>query len=302
VADELTQLIEGLRAGRPDFSVDPQAARANFEALLATLPVNADIRIEQEVLGGVPGLRATCPGVREDCALLYLHGGAYIAGSASGYRGLAAELGRAANMTVHAIDYRLAPEHPFPAAIEDAVIAYGALLQQGLPPERIVLAGDSAGGGLALATLVALRDRQISLPAACLLMSPWADLACEGRSIVSKAQEDPSLTPEGLRAAAMHYLGAAMPRAPLASPIHADLTGLPPLLIQVGSAEILLDDAVRIARAAGAAGVEVRLEIWPRMVHVWQAFAFMLTDGRRAIDQAGAFLADSVGPERASGE
>lgn len=296
--EELSQLIAGLRAGGPDLGAPPLEARADFEALLATLPVAEDISFTPETLGGVPGLRAETAGMAADTALLYLHGGAYVVGSAQGYRGLAAELGRAAGMKVHAIDYRLAPEHPCPAAVEDAMAAYAALLDQGIAPGRIVIAGDSAGGGLTLATLVKLRDEGRPLPAAGLLLSPWADLACEGTSIEGKAAEDPSLTGAALRITAGHYLNGADPRTPLASPIHADLTGLPPLFIQVGSAEILLDDAVRVAQFAGAAGVSVRLDIWPNMVHVWHAFAFMLGAGRAAIADAGAFLKNQISGER----
>jgi epsilon-lactone hydrolase len=294
IDENLKQLVAGLRAGRPDFTVPPVEARAGFEAMLSTLPVAADVEISIANLGSVPGLRISTPGASTDAALLYLHGGAYIAGSAQGYRSLAAEIGRAAGLTTYAIDYRLAPEHRFPAAIDDAVTAYRELLKTGLGASRIVLAGDSAGGGLALATLVALRDQGIALPAAALLISPWADLACDGVSMESKADEDPSLSPAGLRATAAHYLGKALPQTPLASPIYADLSGLPPLLVQVGSAEILLDDAVRIARAAGVSGVSVRLEVWPDMVHVWHAFAFMLPAGRRAIEEAGSFLRSTM--------
>lgn len=293
--NELSQLIAGLRAGGPDLAAPPEEARAGFEALLATLPVAEDIRFTPETLGGVSGLRAETDGMTADAALLYLHGGAYVVGSAQGYRGLAAELGRAAGMTAHAIDYRLAPEHPFPAAIDDAVAAYRALLDQGIAAERIAIAGDSAGGGLTLAALVKLREAGLPLPACGLLLSPWADLACEGASITEKAAEDPSLNEAPLRITAAHYLNGADPRTPLASPIHADLRGLPPLFIQVGSAEILLDDAVRVARAAGAAGVSVRLDIWPDMVHVWHAFAFMLGAGRAAITDAGSFLRGHTG-------
>jgi acetyl esterase/lipase len=265
-----------------------------FDAMLAQMPVSEDVAFAPDALANIPTLRITTPGAAGDSALLYLHGGGYIIGNAQGYRVLAADLGRAAGMTVFAVDYRLAPEHPFPAAVEDAVAAYQALIARGFDPARIVLAGDSAGGGLALAALVALRDRGAALPAAALLISPWADLACEGVSIEAKAAEDPSLTARGLRAAAAHYVREADLKSPLASPVYSNLAGLPPLLIQVGSAEILFDDALRVARAAGAAGVSVRLEVWSNMVHVWHAFAFMLREGRRAIDAAGRFLADHV--------
>jgi len=293
-SEALGQLIEGMRANGPDFTRPPAEARAEFEGLLATMPEPEGFTFHDTDLGGIPAIECHADGGAGEGALLYFHGGGYVVGSARGYRGLPANLGRAAGLPAFAIEYRLAPEHPFPAAIEDAVTAYRALLERGVDAGRIVLAGDSAGGGLAVAAMLALREQGLPLPAAALLLSPWADLACEGRSFVSKVEEDPSLTPAGLRAMAGHYLQGADPRDPLASPIFADLSGLPPLMIQVGSSEILLDDAVRLAGAAGAGGTAVRLEIWPEMIHVWQSFAFMLPEGREAIEAAGRFLRDCL--------
>jgi len=287
---ELDNLLTALRAGGPDFTAPPLVVREGFEQMLATMPVAGDIVFERTDLGGVPTLRAATPTAVKGRALLYMHGGAYVVGSAQGYRGLAAELGRATGATAYAIDYRLAPEHVFPAALDDAVLAYRGLIERGYDPRNIVIAGDSAGGGLALALLVALRDAGLGQAAAALLISPWVDLGCSGGTITSKAAEDPSLTGEGLRAMAGHYLGSARADDPRASPLFADLAGLAPILIQVGSSEILLDDSVRVAGAAGAAGTAVQLEIWPRMVHVWHAFAFMLGAGQRAIAAGGAFL------------
>ena len=288
---ELAGLIEGLRANSLDLTVPPAEARSAFEAMLADIPFADDLHSEPMVLDGVPGLRIASPQSDAALALLYLHGGGYVIGSASGYRSLAAELGRAAGAVTYAIDYRLAPEHRFPAAIDDSVTAYRALLAQGIAPSRIVLAGDSAGGGLTLAVLLALRDAGLPMPASALLISPWADLTGSADTLASKAPEDPALTADGLHVSAERYLATADPRDPRASPIFADLKGLPPLFVQVGTAEILLDDAVAIARAAGMAGVELQLSIWPDMIHVWHAFAFMLPEGRNAIDEAGRFLA-----------
>lgn len=292
-SEALEDLIAGMRAGGPDFAGDPLEARQAFAALLETMPVADDLSFAPVDLDGVAALHS--PTGERDSALLYLHGGAYVVGSAQGYRGLAAELGRSAGAETYAIDYRLAPEHVFPAAVEDAAAAYRALLAKGVAPQRIVLAGDSAGGGLALATLVMLRDTGAPLPAAALLISPWADLTCTGATLASKAADDPSLTAAGLRAMAGHYLGDGDARDPLASPVCGSLGGLPPLLVQVGSSEILLGDAVRIAENAGAAGTAVQLEIWPEMIHVWHAFHFMLPEGRAAIDAAGAFLRKHAG-------
>lgn len=290
VDPELEVLIGMMRAGELDFAADPAVTRAMFDELTGAFPVADDLVFSPVVLGGVAGLKAVSVGVADDAALLYLHGGAYVVGGSQSYRGQAGELGRAVGVTAYVIDYRLAPEHPCPAAVDDGVAAYRALLDQGLKASRIVIAGDSAGGGLTLATLVAARDAGLPMPAAAFVISPWADLACAGASMKTKAAADPSLTEDGLKKAAAHYLGGQSATAPLASPIHADLTGLPPLLIHVGSAEILLDDAIRLAGVAGAAGVAVRLEVWPEMIHDWHLFAFMLGAGRRALAEAGTFL------------
>lgn len=291
----LAELKAGLRAGGPDFADEPAKARTDFEATLAMVPVAEDLAFETVTLGGVETVRSTAPGADARRALLYLHGGGYIAGSAHGYRALAAELGRAMGVVAYSPEYRLAPEHRCPAAIEDACAAYRGLLAQGIEPENIVIAGDSAGGGLTVAALVALRDAGDPLPSAGIAISPWADLTCSSGSITEKAEEDASLTPEGLRAGAAHYVGDGDLANPLASPVFANLSGLPPLLIQVGSSEILLDDAVVLAGAAGQAGTSVRLDIWPEMPHVWHAFGFMLEEGRRAIGDAAAFAKKHLG-------
>lgn len=291
----LAELVAGLRANGPDFSAEPEVAQAQFEALLETIPVDDAFAFESVSLGGVPALRATCAGCDESGALLYFHGGAYVTGSARGYRGLAAELGRAAGVPAIALDYRLAPAHPFPAAVEDAVAAYRSLLDRGTAPGRISFAGDSAGGGLALAALVKAREDGLPLPAAALLISPWLDLSGTGATIASKAQDDPALTEQGLAAMARHYLAGVESTHPLASPLFADLAGLPPLLVQVGSAEILLSDSTRLAAAAGEANTPIDLQVWPDMPHVWHAFHFMLPEARAAIDRAGEFLSRATG-------
>jgi len=291
----LAELIAGLRAGGLDFADDPAKARSDFEATLAMVPVANDLVFEDVELGGIRVLKGSYTAADPDAALLYLHGGAFVAGSAHGYRALAAELARSGGLTSWSVDYRLAPEHPFPAAIDDCVAAYRALLARGIAPNKIVLAGDSAGGGLVLSTLIALGEAGDPLPSAAILLSPFANLACDGATYESKSAEDPSLTVAGLKAGAAHYLGTTDPREALASPAHANLAGLPPLLIQVGSAEILLDDAVRVAANAGAAGTSVRLDIWPNMPHVFPAFAFMLEAGRLALQDAGQFIRQSLG-------
>jgi acetyl esterase/lipase len=226
--------------------------------------------------------------------LLYIHGGGYIAGSAESIRGLAAALGKAAGMTVYSTNYRLAPERPCPAAVEDVVAVYKALIADGLSPSRIVVGGESSGAGLALAMLVALRDFGAPLPAATFLISPWTDLTLEGSSVRGKADVDSMLTEEGLRASAAHYLRGSSPRRPDASPLYADLRGLPPTLVHAGSAEILLDDAVRTAGALGSADVDVSLHVWPHMPHAFHVLGSTTSAAVTAIDEIGAFLAARI--------
>jgi acetyl esterase/lipase len=193
-----------------------------------------------------------------------------------------------------AIDYRLAPEHPFPAAVDDATTTYRWLVANGVEPASIVIGGDSAGGGLTLAALVALRDAGDPLPAAAFCISPWVDLEVSGESATTRAAADPIIDPAGVSAAAARYLAQAHPRTPLASPLYADLTDLPPMLIQVGDAEVFLNDATRLADRAEAAGVDVTLEVWPDVIHVWHIFAAMLPYGQQALDRVGEWMRSRV--------
>ena len=222
--------------------------------------------------------------------ILYLHGGAYIAMSPRTHRCLTSRLADWSDTRVFALDYRLAPEHPFPAALEDAIAAYRALIMAGTPPSRIVVAGDSAGGGLALALLVASRDAADPLPAAAVLFSPWTDLAATGKSIVENDAADPLFFGAWVARQARHYLGDTQATNPLASPLYADLTGLPPLLIQVGDGEVLLDDSRRVAEKATRSGVDATLRIWREVPHGWQLFAPILPEGRTALHEAAAFI------------
>ena len=221
--------------------------------------------------------------------LLYLHGGGYYFCSPKSHRSLVFPLAVHIGARTFSLEYRLAPEHPFPAALDDALAAYRRLVQDGTPPESIVVAGDSAGGGLALALLVALRDAGDALPAAGLLFSPWTDLAATGATLVSNDGLDPMFRGAAIARAAKFYLGTASATHPYASPLYADLTGLPPLLIQAGSTEVLLDDARRVAEWAREAQVEVDFEIWPKMPHVWQLFVPFIPEGRAALEHAAAF-------------
>lgn len=267
--------IKSLRAVMEGMSAFPSAGEAK------TTPVNA---------GGVPAEWIVAPGAADDRVMLYLHGGGYVMGSIATHRELAARLSKASGARVLVIDYRLAPEHPFPAAVDDAVAAYRWLLAQNIQSSRIVVAGDSAGGGLTLATLVALRDAKVPLPAAGVCISPWVDMEGTGASMTTRAKADPVVQKQGLLGMAQLYLGGQDPKSPLAAPLHADLRGLPPLFIQVGDAETLLDDSTRVAEKAKIAGVKVDLEIWPEMPHVWHLFAPFLPEGQQAIEKIGQFV------------
>jgi monoterpene epsilon-lactone hydrolase len=238
----------------------------------------------------VPVVNIDTEGSDPSRVVLHFHGGVYVLGSARAAAGLAAALGRQAGVRTTAVDYRLAPEHPYPAAIDDAVAVYRALLEQ-TPRSQIALSGESAGGGLAIALLLKLKEAGLPLPASAVLFSPWVDLALGGTSMATKASVDPSvLSPEGLRLRVPDYVGDSDPTNPLISPIFADLSGLPPLLIQAGTYEILLDDAVRLAAQAAAHDVEVTLQVTPEVPHVFQAFSAILDEGETALRSAGSFL------------
>jgi epsilon-lactone hydrolase len=287
---QLAAVIQMLR----DRPIVPEGAtiqdlRKGMESSLA-FPLSADIRVEPVEAGGVRAEWVAAPNASPARVVLYLHGGGYVIGSITTHRELCARIARAAAARVLVIDYRLAPEHPFPAAVEDAVAAYRWLIAQ-VPPEAVAIGGDSAGGGLTLATLLALRDRGMSLPAAGILLSPWTDLALTGESLTSRASLDPMIAgAEGIRGMAQSYMGQADPRNPLVSPLYGDLTSLPPLLIQVGTSEVLFDDSTRLDAKARAAGVDVTLEAWNDMIHVFQVFASMLAEGEQAIEKIGAFV------------
>ena len=242
------------------------------------------------VLGGVPTAEITLDRVEPRRVVLYFHGGVYVIGDAFQAADLASQIGRRTRAKVISVDYRLAPEHPYPAAVDDALAAYQALLHNGTAPSDIAFAGESAGGGLALATLVNARDHGLPLPAAAFVMSPYADLTLAGTTMATKGEADPLFTPEAFPARVADYTAGQDPALGLISPIFAELSGLPPLIIQAGTHEVLLDDAVRLARQAATADVEVTLDITPGVPHVFQAYHAILDEAAAALDRAGQLL------------
>jgi epsilon-lactone hydrolase len=288
--EQLQAIIQQLKANPLLEQPEIEAVRAGFEQMATMFPVPADVKCEPVMAGTVKAEWVTAPGAASDRAILHLHGGGYVIGSINTHRALAAGLSRAAKARVLLIGYRLAPEHPHPAAVEDALAAYRWLLAQGFSPNRLAIAGDSAGGGLTIAALVALRDAGEKLPAAGVCLSPWVDLEGIGESMTTKAELDPMVKKDSLVQLATLYLGGKDPRTPLAAPLYADLSGLPPLLILAGTWETLLDDASRIAERARKAGVDVTYEPAEGMIHVWQLFAPILDEGKQSIERIGQYV------------
>ncbi len=241
--------------------------------------------VEETNVGGVHAEKITPKGADADRTIFYLHGGGYCIGGSASHRTMVARMARAAGAVAYVIDYRMGPENPFPAAVDDGLSAWRALLAAGRDPSKTVIAGDSAGGGLTMATAVAARDAGLPLPAGLHVISPWVNLTNTGRAYAAKGGSDFILSQQGLDEFRDNYLGRADPKTPLASPLFADLTGLPPLLIQVGSEEVLLSDAAGLAEAAGLAGMDVTLRVWPHMIHIWPFFP-MLSAGGRAIAES----------------
>lgn len=268
---------------------------ARYDEVADAHPLPGDVSYQVVDAAGVSAEWVRASKVREETVLLYLHGGCYATGSVETHRDLMTRLSIGSSMRVLGLKYRLAPLHPFPAAVEDASAAYRWLLETGVDPGRIALAGDSAGAALALATTLTIRDEGLPLPGAVVCLSPWVDLALTGDSMDIKAAEDTIVSREMLRGWGKLYLGDRDPRTPLASPLYAEFRGLPPPLIQVGSTEVLLDDSRRLAERASAAGVKVSLEIWPEMIHGWQNFAEILPEARQAIEHIGRFVRSHVG-------
>jgi len=284
------ELIATLRQGQLDLRADVATLRVAFNDVMARIPVASDVDYISTTIGGVNAIDVMIRGIDTANMILYFHGGVYVIRSAATSVPLVSDLARRAQARALTVDYRLAPEHPYPAAVDDARAAYEGLLAQGVDAGQIALAGESAGGGLAVATLLALRDAGTPLPSSAFLMSPYADLTLSGETILQNQATDLVLTPEGLRLRVPDYVGGADASNPQISPVFGDLSGLPPLLIQASSHEILLSDALRLARKAAIDGVPVTLEVTPGVPHVFQGFAAVLDEGNAALDRASTFL------------
>jgi monoterpene epsilon-lactone hydrolase len=287
-SEELAKVIAMIKSVPRDPTASVERMRGAMEKV--SEHVARDVKCEAVSAGGVPAEWIVPPNAANDRVILYLHGGGYVMGSINTHRAMIARIARASEAKALALNYRMAPEDPFPTAVDDATAAYRWLLAQGYKPGKMVISGDSAGGGLTLATLLALRDAGTPLPAAAVPISPWADLEGTGASVETRAAADPMVDKAGLLRMAQMYAGDSDPKNPLISPIYADYKGLPPMLIQVGDAEILLDDSTRVAERARAAGIKVELEAWPEMFHVWHVFAKILPEGQQAIDRIGEYV------------
>jgi len=295
--DEIATVRAFLAEARSDDAEQPSWTdmRAGYEATGSAMPVAEGVSVEEVTLGGVSGLKLTPDTVETGRTLLYFHGGGYVIGSPLSHRGMVSEIAKAMRATAYSMDYRMAPEVPFPAAVDDGLASYKALLEQGVDPARLVISGDSAGGGLTLATAISVRDAGLVLPAALAPISPWVNLANDGPAYRTKADTDPMVVKPGIDLMAAAYLNGADAKTVLASPLGADLSGLPPMLVQVGSEEVLLSDSTMLAARAGAAKTPVTLEVWPDMVHVFHFFYPMLTDGRAAIARMGRWVDETLG-------
>ena len=281
--------IRAQNAVQPTGTGSVAEMRASMEAQQGQLALPADVDLLDLNVAGRPARRVRTPGVREDRGTLYLHGGGYVMGSLNTHQELMGRIARATNAQVLGLDYRLAPEHVYPAAVDDAVAAYQWILEQGIASSRVVIAGDSAGGGLALALLLAVRELKLPMPAGAVLFSPWTDLTASGESLRTRAEADPMIGPGVLGPMAAHYAGGTAVSAPGISPLFGNLQGLPPLLIQVGDAEVLLDDSTRLHARALAAGVDSTLHNFAEAFHVFQAIS-ALPEAAEAIAEVAAFF------------
>ncbi|HEY2069500.1 MAG TPA: alpha/beta hydrolase [Rhizomicrobium sp.] len=291
---EREAVLAFLKSNDAPAEIDIAGQRARMDSLAQFFPLPEGFEVEAATVGGIKGDWVRARRARTDAAVLYLHGGGYVVGSPLSHRHLLGAISDAGGLSVFAPDYRLAPEHPFPAAVDDAVAVYKGLLDAGFAPGKLAIAGDSAGGGLTIATLVAARDMGLPTPACAVAISPWADLSQTSEAYGARAKRDPMITKEGLDGMSASYLAGKDAKTPLASPVFADLKGLPPLLIQVGTEEALYSDSITLTARAEEAGVDVSTESWGGMMHVWHAFHPLLSEGRDAIARIGAFIRNAI--------
>jgi len=268
------------------------------DQMVAIGEISEDTTIEEIKVNEISSVWITAPEVAKDQVILYLHGGGYVGGSINNYKEFGARISRASDSRVLLIDYRLAPENPYPAALEDAIVAYKWLIDnEGINPKKIIIGGDSAGGGLTAVTLLKLRDLNITLPSAAVLLSPWTDLDVTGDSIRRNRRKDPIIDASETFFMADLYIGNNDPKNPYISPLYGDLKGVPPLFIQVGSHEIILDDSLRFAEVAKSAGVEITLDVWEEMFHGFQLLAAWAPEGEQAIEKMGEFIQKHIKEE-----
>jgi epsilon-lactone hydrolase len=293
-AQQRNMVDQILRDAPFDLGGDAAVQRPLLEQMLTAQPLPADVRITPGDLGGIPVIFIDIAGVEPRGIIFHIHGGGFALGSAAGSAGLASSLARKSGMRAVSVGYRLAPEHPYPAALQDVTAAYRALAGQAGRAGHVVVSGESAGGNLAVGLLIAAQAQGLAMPAAALLMSPMTDLTATAGSYAAKADADPAISARAIRTRAADYLAGADPADPLVSPVFADLSGLPPLLIQAGSHEVLLDDATRLAAKAAADDVAVILDITPAVPHVFQAFAALLDEGDAALNRAARFIHDNT--------
>lgn len=294
--DSLAQLIPILEGDPATQTLDE--LRDNYVTMLKGHPVPENLIVEHADLGGVPGTVIMPPEVIEGRTLVYFHGGAYIFGASAGYVGLGGRLALALKAKVVLPDYRLAPEHAYPTPIEDCLAVYKWLLDEGHDPDQLVFAGDSAGGSLTVSVMVHARDAGLPLPAGGVAISPWADLEHTGSSMTSRHGIDPLCTKDALDVQARIFLAGAAANSPDASPVFADVSGLPPILVQIGENEVMLSGAMRLATHLAENRVRTTLEVWPGMFHVWHLFAAILPDGQQAINNAADFLRQAIESRR----
>jgi epsilon-lactone hydrolase len=299
-AQQRDMVDQMLRDAPFDLGGNVAAQRPILDQMLTSEPLPADVRVTPGDLGGIPVIFIDIADVEPGGTILHIHGGGFALGSAAGSVGLASSLARKTGMRAVSVDYRLAPEHPYPAALQDVMAAYRALLEQAGSAGHIVVSGESAGGNLAVELLIAGKAEGLAMPAAALLMSPMTDLTVSGSSYAGKADGDPAISAQAIRTRAADYLAGTDPADPLVSPIFADLSGLPPLLIQAGSHEVLLDDATRLAAKAAADDVSVILDITPGVPHVFQAFAALLEEGDAALNRVARFVKDNTAQKAAA--